>query len=735
MLRSLFPICYVLLAVSVIAQPTWHESTSDFKSNYDLLGTHLQERKGDLADVSDFVYKKDVATFTFVRGRMLLQKYVMGRPTSAIFLGEGHVSVVVPPHCERQSLGAITGDSVVNQEFKVCVIRMADDLDLRLNEDFDFVEGTLTRPEFQRVLNAHGERFFDPTLYDTHDNYFQLLSSAYERAGDGYFFADFNRYCFSFDPDRPEEVLIQYEFRPTDMYALNAASFQRREKGIYEDTAMSQITYPVTTLRKLADLEMAGADGLRMDHGAGTIHLVVNRDSIRFVPLFLQSRLTLDSAFCDGEQVGFSRRKDFDFVGVVLPEYRDRNDTLKITMHYHGYQATYTLPFTEKDETAPHFLRISHDRDFDYVIPFRTPGVSLDNSREQFMARIDWPLFDVSFISYSGGFDSVEVDAGLDFPVTLLRRNGKSLSGREDKCLKIATDALQFFSYRLGKPFGVDHLYTYLSYWLVEMSGMMKIPTSGHRVTDDIGGHHAMIGPVVAKQWFGSAVRRASTREDWLMKAVPEYLGLLYVQWAVGQEEFFSNLFTRQEWWTFAVGDRGHDKSLVGCPRTGTIIDVSKGVWVLHMLRGLLFDTETKSEERFWKFIRELVIVANNMEFTNADVILVAERNYGAPLDEFFSQWIYGTGQPVMDVEYSIRTEDTSYFVPVEVQVSGVPMEYAQPVLVRVTTPDRTFIIRQNLTTGTNNFELGPFDSRPTDFRFNEFLSIMCKQEVREAGK
>ena len=61
----------------------------------------------------------------------------------------------------------------------------------------------------------------------TYDNYFQLLRSVYERAEDGYFWIDFDRYVYSFDPNRPEEeVVVAYEHEGGDTEPTNGAVLQ-----------------------------------------------------------------------------------------------------------------------------------------------------------------------------------------------------------------------------------------------------------------------------------------------------------------------------------------------------------------------------------------------------------------------------------------------------------------------------------------------------------------------------
>ncbi|UCD64484.1 MAG: hypothetical protein JSW34_03350, partial [Candidatus Zixiibacteriota bacterium] len=151
------------------------EFMDEFMSDYDLLDLDLLNNVGELARVENFVYQKDAATFTFEEGSIHLLRYVKGRPTTAIFVGKGHASIVPPCHLERQSLMSVTRDSVVNEDFDVCLIRMADDFDLRVKEQFPVEEKELKWKDFTAMKQAQGEVYFKPSIYHLYDNYFRLV--------------------------------------------------------------------------------------------------------------------------------------------------------------------------------------------------------------------------------------------------------------------------------------------------------------------------------------------------------------------------------------------------------------------------------------------------------------------------------------------------------------------------------------------------------------------------------
>jgi hypothetical protein len=64
-----------------------------FRSDYATLDQDLLNNDCEVAAVSNFVYRKDVATFTFTEGTMYLLRYVDDRPTTAIFIGKGNAKI------------------------------------------------------------------------------------------------------------------------------------------------------------------------------------------------------------------------------------------------------------------------------------------------------------------------------------------------------------------------------------------------------------------------------------------------------------------------------------------------------------------------------------------------------------------------------------------------------------------------------------------------------------------
>ncbi len=722
------------------------KSFKELEESYDQLHVELLNNAGEKAEIANFVYHKDAATFTFEKGTMYLQRFVHNRPTTAIFVGTGHVTVDIPVHTERQGLWGVTKDSTVDQAFELLAIRMADDFDLRLKEQFGFAPAAF---DWRALAKSNqGEVFFKPLIFHNYDNYFRLLMSIEERGPDGFFWADFNRYTFTYDPNWPEQVQIGYEHEGGDQVATVAASFLRQSAGCTEDTLLSQLPYPTTPLNKSGRLTLAGTDGRRLDQATVDLQMLVIADSLKYTWFYLKYNLDVDSVFVGDTRLGLFRRKTFDYTGIVLPRYYHKGDTVTLTVWYHGSNFDHFLPYLSDPAACPVALTFNVPSGYTYFTAGKSETVKADGGKATFTSEFPAPLNNLYFHCYATGIsDTVEVisDIGLTLNYIIADRDARNQSCfiPHDKYRPSVTGAFNFMSSRFGQP-----PQTFAEYVIPEgfqsVPGMIKVPQVACITTtawDVVGGLDIPAGDGVARQWFGALMRLRSSREDWLTAALPAYMGLQYIESARGGETYFLNLMTRRDslYERLAVGQ---DIPLAAGTRVNSFkkenfsldyyqtILTNRGIWLLHMLRFLMYDYDSGSEATYLKFLRELGLTINNRVFSNADFIRLAEKHYGQPLDWFFRTWLYSAYIPEFSVTWATAQRDGNWYVPVQVQVAKTTPDFTMPVICRVSLGGENAFSRQVVSGATTTFELGPFNTEPKEFIFNEFLSVLGRQNV-----
>ena len=162
-------------------------------------------------------------------------------------------------------------------------------------------------------------------------------------------------------------------------------------------------------------------------------------------------------------------------------------------------------------------------------------------------------------------------------------------------------------------------------------------------------------------------------------------------------------------------------------------LELNKGAWLFHMLRYVMYDLESKSESAFFRFFYELSTVCNATRFTNEEVISLAEKHYGAPLDWFFKQWICEYGYPEYNVEYKIEEKADGYYIGGAVKTKGVCEAFTMPVVMRVEYEDgSSTFTRENINGTQCSFELGPFEAKPKELVFNELYCVLSKDKVKK---
>ena len=737
-------ICFAISVLLALATGTFANSESaefkKFKADYKQLNIDLLNTACEVIEVENFVYQKDLATFTFEKGKFYLLRYVNDRPTTAIFSGQGRAYISIPSDVERNSLRSVAKDSVVNESFEYCFIRFGDNLDAKLKEQFKAERIKLSWKIYNIAKQGQGEVFFRPVIQHYYDNYFQLLRSCYERADDGFFWIDFNRYVLAFDPNQPEEFHLSYEFEGGDFTVTPAAVLQRQESAVYDNADISKLNYATTSLKRHGKIKMGGSDGTRLDAAESSISIVINRDSLKYVSLFLHRYLREDSIYFDGAKVDYHRRRDFQFIGVILPEYKFKGDTLDFTLWYRGKNFDNVLPYVDNPAASTVSFEFEVRSGSNYYMPGKMATSSSGRKTDSFKAIPDHPYNTFYIQGYVSGTDTVKFNSDIGIQLNLLRLG--YINKRNFLCFipdhthqGAVVDAFNYMASKFGSPYGTFEIFVSPEDGR-GMPGLIFAPqvvcTSEREA---FGGIDLIAGNGVAEQWFGGALRPMSDRELWVGRAMPKYLSLLFVEHNRDARSYYSNLFNRRDT-LLNIIDRGWDKPLAAGNRLSPTLSSNKGIWLMHMLRMLMFDTEKRTTTKFMRFLRELSVVCNNSTFTNTDIIKLAEKHYGGSLSDFFEHWLYDFNIPEFNVEYSFIKKDDGHYISGAVVTKKVGEDFAASVIMRVRLKgdgkDESVYFRKIIRGPSDTFELGPFSREPKEFKFNELFSVLSEDKVKK---
>jgi hypothetical protein len=178
-----------------------------------------------------------------------------------------------------------------------------------------------------------------------------------------------------------------------------------------------------------------------------------------------------------------------------------------------------------------------------------------------------------------------------------------------------------------------------------------------------------------AHQWWGNWVWSSHYRDQWLGEALASYSALLLEEHRRGDAAALRNWLASYRENLLALGEDGQAMEATGALSLGQRLNSSlspngyvalvynKGPWVIHMLRELLRDPTTGSDERFFAVLRRLTARGGGAPLTTEEFQRQVEalmpptadiENTGR-LDWFFEQWVHDTGIPRYQLEWHLR--------------------------------------------------------------------------------
>ena len=198
----------------------------------------------------------------------------------------------------------------------------------------------------------------------------------------------------------------------------------------------------------------------------------------------------------------------------------------------------------------------------------------------------------------------------------------------------------------------------------------------------------------VAHQWWGNIVTAAGYRHEWLMESLANYSALMFLESRGGPRvaDGMLNEYRRQ---LLAKGPDGQTAESEGPVTEGRRLENSnnpgawsavaygKGTWIMHMLRKRMGDEA---------FVHMLAELRRRYEWKTIDTeqfrMLCAEflpaHSSDPKLENFFDQWVYGTGMPTLKLTYAVKGKPGAWRLAGTIAQSDVPEDFSVPVPVEI---------------------------------------------------
>jgi hypothetical protein len=208
---------------------------------------------------------------------------------------------------------------------------------------------------------------------------------------------------------------------------------------------------------------------------------------------------------------------------------------------------------------------------------------------------------------------------------------------------------------------------------------------------------HGMVAHEIAHQWWGNLLGWKTYHDQWLSEGLATYAAALDLSRQKDGERRFHELLRGYKVDLLSKGKSGMINEASGpiwlgqrlsnslTPAGYDTIVYKKACWVLHMLRGLMRDPSTGSDERFFLLLRDFVATYQGRNVSTEDFVRHAEKymtrasdlEHNRRLDWFFSEWVYETGVPAYKLQSSVKQLSPKRFlVQGTITQSGVSSDF-----------------------------------------------------------
>jgi hypothetical protein len=721
----------------------------------------LTPQPAQVAAVDNLVLRRGAGRLTMERGALYLLTPIGGRTVGAVFRGSGRFAYEPSAPAERAELRRRTGAPALDAAVTEAVLLFADSTADQLRGlTFSAGEPPGNIDNRVRSLLRSLEDEPDETLSP------DLLAPLLNAETNGFFLAWVNRagdepLLFKYDPDvrEPSQLL-----RPVGRIRWGAAwaTLVREPGATAMDTWWQRPRLEVSHYRIAVDLRPTLTQDLSFA-AAATLSLRAVTGVGPWLRFTLHRELQPDSArWGSGAPAVVHKPKDGRTLWVRAERRLEPGDTASLTVFYHGDLIDRFGEWFYIDPGADWYPDNGEGRQFaTFDITFRSPswypiasiGERLDSTvaervlTTRWVARIPTPF--ASF--YLGRYEAHVVrDSGIP-PIEVLIS--------EDAHRELRAEALRAGVFipqqrRMRETVGADMasaitLFTalfgeapYPRYYVTEIPynegvsfpGLIHLAWSTFQQTAIDGFDEFFRAHEAAHQWWGNGVRPASYRDAWLSEGLATFVGLWYLQHRRGRNtEYFKFLDQYQADLRDLQRDvgpiwLGFRNATPTTPAGYQVMIYEKGAWAFHMLRMLMFDLQTRKEDRFTEMLRDFYHTYRGRAATTEDFRRHVERHAGVPMDWFFDAWVYGTDIPTYRVAWTSEpTEDGRYRVRLRVRQENVAPEFRQFVIVSADLGGQRFAhFRVGVHGGETEYLSPILPGAPKAVVFNELHSVLA---------
>ncbi len=683
---------------------------------------HLAPLPAEVAQVTHLVLTRDAGQLVLEHGTLVLLSPVGGRTVGAVFEGEGRFVFAPADRVEQAELRRFADTTELDAPFTEAVLLFADSTADQLRA-LPFALGAVPDGADGHVRDLIG------SLKGTQDGSFaaEVAEPLLDRVANGLFLARVVRrrggpVLFEYDPGLSEAVHL---FRPASRRRTGASwavvtQFAPRTAAWGAGPAWD-FRQRLQVVGYRMDVRITESFGADLNLAAGATLTLFARDDVGpWLRFSLDSRLTADSARWGsgpGASAPFFKARDDEVLWVRAPRGLEAGDSAALTIYYHGDMVKRYANMFFIDPGAEWYpINQQGSRTSTFDVTFRSParyplvsiGTRTDSSLADNVVTTHWVASrPTPYATFNLGlFENYHAGESGAFPVDVLysdeahrairqiaAKQGEFVIEQGDKPQRVADDvsnALALFTALFGAcPF--THFYaSEIPYPEgVSFPGMIDFSFATFQNTSLDGFDEYFRAHETAHQWWGNGVLPGSYRDAWLSEGLAAFSALWYLQAArKHSDEYFHFLdqyrtdieSVRSDAGPIWTGDRA---SREAAPQGYEVMTYEKGAWVLNMLRVLMLDLRTMSDDGFIATLRDYFQAHDGSPASTGDFQRVVEQHVGMSMEWFFDEWVKGTGIPTYRVAWTSQSQpDGRFRVRLRVRQEGVDAAFHMPVLV-----------------------------------------------------
>ncbi|MEW5700982.1 MAG: M1 family aminopeptidase [Candidatus Zixiibacteriota bacterium] len=704
-----------------------------------------------------------LGTYRFESGTLSFFTPVGGRPSGCLFRGVGTLQISPPSAMERDQLERYTGDSILTMSVTEVYFRF---FDRAVAAGLYRCCGAPGRGKAPRDADL---RSFDHDARD--DLAIDLATRGWQSRRDGDWSTSFlyaapkapNQRRLHFIWDEAADESIRLWRRPPGATPRGSAdlvcSYDRARDAGETPFRVATLHGGFVATHCRAEVTISRPAAVTVD---ASLTLSLRHPDVATLGLAMAPDLIIDSVWVNGSPAPFIYDDAGAWIIVGVPAGQRLQDSAVARFTYRSTGLLRRLPWSDDfyirhttrwlpsglwSHPAMHDVTFRVPRGFDLV----SVGALVSDSLAGDWHVTRWRTYEpVSFISFNyGSFErrTVQVDSGIRLDIYRSRNHRRGLFN-SDMSQRVADEivgAVTLFSQLFGR-YPWDHLAA------TEIPGghgqgfpqllhlaWYSFETSRKGITD------AFIAHEVAHQWFGHLVGWQTYHDQWLSEGFAEYASAMFVQARHPGGKEFSTMLSRWRQRVLQTGGHrdwhagpqvapiwlGYRCASESSPASYSHLVYAKGAYVLHMLRAMLHDERTGSDERFIDMMHDYVRTMSHANAATADFQRVVEAHVGQPMQWFFDQWVYGVQIPRFEYRWDReRLPDGRYIVRGRIDKFDCDSSFRCIMPITFVTDSGRVTIRQEISRSTTIFTSPPLHHNAKEVLFNDGQAILCREKL-----